>query len=138
MAPSNGSLKARRPPVPSSKQMPKPVIPAIPLPYVKRQAAAAAAAAPVTATVTASPSSTNVDDNARTSTSTSDSAQNGSLEVQAPEMNQSSPTLIADTPRTSESRSAGSPDSKSAAKAGLHNGKFPCMILLGGERRREG
>ncbi|OTA07375.1 hypothetical protein A9Z42_0082610 [Trichoderma parareesei] len=135
MAPSKGSLKARRPPVPSSKQMPKPVIPAIPLPYVKRQAAAAAAAAPVTATVTASPSSTNVDDNARTSTSDSDSAnanvnvnlhandsaQNGSLEVQALEMNQSSPTLIADTPRTSESRSAGSPDSKSAAKAGLHN-----------------
>lgn len=150
MAPSNGTVKARRPPVPSSKQMPKPVIPAIPLPYVKRQAAAAAAAAPVTA----SPSSNSADANASNSTNTKantntdtsasahahaeDSAQHGSLEVRAPEVNQSSPTLIADTPHASESLSAGSPDSKAAAKAGLHNGEFCCMILLGREGRREG
>ncbi|KAL6893071.1 hypothetical protein HDV57DRAFT_220011 [Trichoderma longibrachiatum] len=135
MAPSNGTVKARRPPVPSSKQMPKPVIPAIPLPYVKRQAAAAAAAAPVTA----SPSSNSADANASNSTNTKantntdtsasahahaeDSAQHGSLEVRAPEVNQSSPTLIADTPHASESLSAGSPDSKAAAKAGLHNAR---------------
>ncbi|PTB69161.1 hypothetical protein BBK36DRAFT_1113846 [Trichoderma citrinoviride] len=109
MAPQNGSVKARRPQVPSSKQMPKPVVPAIPLPYVKRQAAAAAAAAPVTAA------------DANANASSEDSAHNGSLEVRAPEMNQaSSPTLIADTPHASESLSAGSPDFKSAAKSGLH------------------
>ena len=42
MAPSNGSSKARK--TGPSKQPLKPVVPALPLPYVKRQAAAAAAA----------------------------------------------------------------------------------------------
>ncbi|KAH6605924.1 hypothetical protein Trco_005077 [Trichoderma cornu-damae] len=101
MAPLNGSAKARRPAVVSSKQMPKPVMPAIPLPYVKRQAAAAAAAAaPAPATALAS-------------------LNNGTLEVQATEMGQSSPTLIADTPHASESLSTGSPDFKSAARTQL-------------------
>jgi hypothetical protein len=43
MAPANGSAKPRR--VGHSKQLSKSVVPAIPLPHVKRQAAAAAAAA---------------------------------------------------------------------------------------------
>ncbi|KAL6875254.1 hypothetical protein J3F83DRAFT_759792 [Trichoderma novae-zelandiae] len=119
MAPANGSVKARRPLVLSGKQMPKPVIPAIPLPYVKRQAAAAAAAAPVTASP---PSSNNIDAtaNANAGPKAEDSPQNGALELRAPELNQSSPTLIADTPHASESLSAGSPELKSAAKAELH------------------
>ncbi|KAL6791298.1 hypothetical protein GGI42DRAFT_185572 [Trichoderma sp. SZMC 28013] len=100
MAPSNGSVRSRRPVVVSSKQMPKPVVPAIPLPYVKRQAAAAAAAAaPVINSV-----------------KPDDSPRNGSLEVRPHEVNQSSPTLIADTPHASESLSAGSPELKSAIK----------------------
>lgn len=80
--------------------MPKPVIPAIPLPYVKRQAAAAAAAA--------APVINNVKPD--------DSPRNSSLEVRPHEVNQSSPTLIADTPHASESLSAGSPELKSAIK----------------------
>ncbi|GJN82225.1 hypothetical protein PLIIFM63780_005764 [Purpureocillium lilacinum] len=43
MAPPNGSSKPRK--AGASKQPAKPVVPALPLPYVKRQAAAAAAAA---------------------------------------------------------------------------------------------
>lgn len=106
MAPSNGSVRSRRPVVVSSKQMPKPVVPAIPLPYVKRQAAAAAAAAaPVINSV-----------------KPDDSPRNGSLEVRPHEVNQSSPTLIADTPHASESLSAGSPELKSAIKNA--GGKF--------------
>ena len=42
MAPPNGSAKARK--ATSGKQAPKPVMPALPLPYVKRKAAADAAA----------------------------------------------------------------------------------------------
>lgn len=53
MAPTNGSAKARRPAANKQAQGPRPVVPAIPLPYVKRQAAAAAAAA--AASVPASP-----------------------------------------------------------------------------------
>ncbi|UNI22742.1 hypothetical protein JDV02_008605 [Purpureocillium takamizusanense] len=51
MAPPNGSSKPRKAGVP--KQPAKPVVPALPLPYVKRQAATAAAAA--AASKTASP-----------------------------------------------------------------------------------
>ncbi|KAJ6439720.1 Major facilitator superfamily transporter [Purpureocillium lavendulum] len=47
MAPPNGSSKPRKAGAP--KQPAKPVVPALPLPYVKRQAAAAAAAASKTA-----------------------------------------------------------------------------------------
>ncbi|KAL7787883.1 hypothetical protein V8C37DRAFT_411878 [Trichoderma ceciliae] len=106
MAPLNGSAKSRRPAVVTSKQMPKPVMPAIPLPYVKRQAAAAAAAP-----VTVLPLLNNAKPD--------DSPQNGSLQVQANEINQSSPTLTADTPHASESLSAGSPELKSAPQTDL-------------------
>ncbi|KAI5464888.1 hypothetical protein BGZ63DRAFT_166358 [Mariannaea sp. PMI_226] len=53
MAPANGSAKQRRQAGSKLAQLPKPVVPVIPLPYMKRQAAAAAAAAS-TATVTSS------------------------------------------------------------------------------------
>ncbi|RFU72146.1 hypothetical protein TARUN_10117 [Trichoderma arundinaceum] len=107
MAPLNGPATARRPAVVSSKQIPKPVLPAIPLPYVKRQAVAAAAAAPVPALPSL--------DNAKPE----DSPRNGSLEAHASEMNQSSPTLIPDTPHASESQSASSPELKSATQTEL-------------------
>ncbi|KAJ4254434.1 hypothetical protein NW762_010032 [Fusarium torreyae] len=55
MAPQNGNLKTRRPGGSKLAQSSKPVVPAIPLPHVKRQAAtaaarASAASAPTTAT----------------------------------------------------------------------------------------
>lgn len=46
MVPLNGSARARKPGG-GSRSTPKPVVPAIPLPYIKRQAAADAAAAAV-------------------------------------------------------------------------------------------
>lgn len=49
MAPTNGSTKARKPAASKHTAGPRPVVPAIPLPYVKRQAAAAAAAAAASA-----------------------------------------------------------------------------------------
>lgn len=41
MAPANGSAKSRKSAANKQTQGPRPVVPAIPLPYVKRQAAAA-------------------------------------------------------------------------------------------------
>ncbi|KAM0265696.1 hypothetical protein ACHAQJ_000130 [Trichoderma viride] len=111
MAPPSKSAKSRRPAVVSSKQMPKPVTPAIPLPYVKRQAAAAAAAAAATP-VTVLPSLGNV--------KPEDSPHNGTFGVQTNETNHSSsPTLIADPLHANESLPGSSPEWKSAIQTDL-------------------
>jgi hypothetical protein len=107
--------------------MPKPVTPAIPLPYVKRQAAAAAAAAAV-APVTALPSLNNV--------KPEDNPRNGTHGVQSNEMNQSSsPTLIADTLNAGESLPGSSPEWKSTTQTELSSqsaeGKLYTYIFYG-------
>lgn len=97
MAPSSKAAKTRRPAVVSSKPVPKPVTPAIPLPYVKRQAAAAAAAAAAASVaVTALPSLNNI--------KPEDDVRNGTSGVQTNDANQSSsPTLIATSVHASDS-----------------------------------
>jgi hypothetical protein len=52
MAPPNGNMKTRRPGGSKLAQSSKPVIPAIPLPHVKRQAATAAARASTASSTT--------------------------------------------------------------------------------------
>ncbi|KAF4450088.1 hypothetical protein F53441_6732 [Fusarium austroafricanum] len=103
MAPQNGNMKSRRPGGSKLAQSSKPVVPAIPLPYVKRQAASAAARASAVSTpsMTAASSTTAQEPDARSPTEVKLANGNVSSEVKKDHFVASATSSIASPVSTS-------------------------------------
>ncbi|KAF4968837.1 hypothetical protein FSARC_3866 [Fusarium sarcochroum] len=107
MAPKNGTLKTRRPGGSKLAQSSKPVVPAIPLPHVKRQAATAAARASAASTPTTTVASSNTTQESDAPSPSEFKLTNGNTSASAKK----------DAPVAAATSSIPSPASTSATKA---------------------